>query len=126
MEYKENIFSDLVASFADYYRAMQLRNADKILEAKEELDRRKKAYSKEDIAKAKAEADKFASAGFRETKNKGGLSTKNGKAKMMRGGMANKKEHMYVAVGSVTDKMNPGLRALNKTRPDVVKKILGK
>ena len=126
MEYKENIFSDLVASFADYYRAMQLRNADKILEAKEELDRRKKAYSKEDIAKAKGEADKFASAGFRETKNIGGLSTKNGKAKMMRGGMANKKEHMYVAGGSVTDKMNPGLRALNKTRPDVVKKILGK
>ena len=49
---------------------------------------------------------------------------KKGKAKMMRGGMANKKEHMYVAGGSVTDKMNPGLRALNKTRPDVVKKIL--
>lgn len=46
------------------------------------------------------------------------------KAKMMRGGMANKKEHMYSAGGSVTDKMNPGLRALNKTRPDVVKKIL--
>ena len=46
------------------------------------------------------------------------------KAKMMRGGMANKKEHMYSNGGSVTDKMNPGLRALNKTRPDVVKKIL--
>jgi|TARA_R100001460_G_scaffold77512_1_gene118453 hypothetical protein len=46
------------------------------------------------------------------------------KAKMMRGGTANKKEHMYSAGGSVTDKMNPGLRALNKTRPDVVKKIL--
>tara|TARA_R110002049_G_scaffold158863_2_gene323739 strand:+ start:1243 stop:1461 length:219 start_codon:yes stop_codon:yes gene_type:complete len=46
------------------------------------------------------------------------------KANMMRGGMANKKEHMYSAGGSVTDKMNPGLRALSKTRPDVVKKIL--
>lgn len=126
MEYKENIFSDLVASFVDYYKAMQGDKTDKILEAKEELDRRKKAYSKEDIAKAKAEADNFANAGFRETKNKGGLSTKNGKAKMMRGGMANKKEHMYVAGGSVTDKMSPGLRALNKTRPDVVKKILDK
>ena len=126
MEYKENIFSDLVASFADYYRAIQGRDTEKILKAKEDLDRRKKAYSKEDIAKAKAEADKFADAGFKETKNKGGLSTKNGKAKMMRGGMANKKEHMYVAGGSVTDKMNPGLRALNKTRPDVVKQILGK
>jgi len=29
------------------------------------------------------------------------------KTKMMRGGMANKKEHMYVAGGSVTDKMSP-------------------
>ena len=46
------------------------------------------------------------------------------KANMMRGGMANKKEHMYSAGGSVTDKLSPGLRALNKTRPDVVKKIL--
>lgn len=54
----------------------------------------------------------------------GMAEVKQGKAKMMRGGMANKKEHMYVAGGSVTDKMNPGLRALNKTRPDVVKKIL--
>ena len=56
----------------------------------------------------------------------GMAEVKQGKAKMMRGGMANKKEHMYVAGGSVTDKMNPGLRALNKKRPDVVKKILGK
>ena len=47
-----------------------------------------------------------------------------GKAKMMRGGMSGGKEHMYAAGGSVTDKMSPGLRALNKTRPDVVKKIL--
>ena len=48
------------------------------------------------------------------------------KAKMMRGGTANKKEHMYSAGGSVTDKLNPGLRALNKTRPDVVANILKK
>lgn len=48
------------------------------------------------------------------------------KTQMMRGGMANKKEHMYAAGGSVTDKLSPGLKALNKTRPDVVKKILGK
>ncbi len=46
------------------------------------------------------------------------------KAKMMRGGMANKKMHMYSNGGNVTDNLNPGLRALNKTRPDVVKKIL--
>jgi len=49
---------------------------------------------------------------------------KKGPMKMMRGGMANKKEHMYAAGGSVTDKMNPGLRALQKERPDVVAKIL--
>jgi len=47
-----------------------------------------------------------------------------GVSKMAKGGMANGKAHNYVAGGSVTDKMNPGLRALNKTRPDVVKKIL--
>ena len=49
-----------------------------------------------------------------------------GKAKMMRGGTANKKEHMYSAGGSVTDKLNPGLRALQKERPDVVANILKK
>jgi hypothetical protein len=38
--------------------------------------------------------------------------------------MANGKAHMYAAGGSV--KMNPGLRALQKVRPDVVKNILDK
>ena len=47
------------------------------------------------------------------------------KAKMMRGGMANKKEHMYSNGGSVKD-LNPGLQALQKVRPDVVKNILEK
>jgi len=42
------------------------------------------------------------------------------KAKMMRGGMANGKEHMYAAGGVVND----GLKAIAKTRPDVVAKIL--
>jgi hypothetical protein len=51
---------------------------------------------------------------------------KKGPMKMMRGGMANKKEHMYSAGGSVEDKMNPGLRALQKERPDVVAKMLKK
>ena len=48
------------------------------------------------------------------------------KVSMMRGGMANGKEHMYSAGGNVTDNLSPGLKTLNKTRPDVVKKILGK
>ena len=51
---------------------------------------------------------------------------KKGPMKMMRGGMANKKVHMYYAGGSVEDKMNPGLRALQKERPDVVAKMLKK
>ena len=48
---------------------------------------------------------------------------KSKKAQMMRGGMANGKVHMYSAGGSVKD-LNPGLRALQKERPDVVAKIL--
>ena len=47
-----------------------------------------------------------------------------GKAAMQKGGMANGKMHMYSGGGSVTDKMNPGLKALAKKRPDVVAKIL--
>ena len=47
-----------------------------------------------------------------------------GKAAMAKGGMAYGKQHMYAAGGSV--KMNPGLRALQKERPDVVAKILKK
>lgn len=45
---------------------------------------------------------------------------KKDKTAMMRGGMANGKEHMYAAGGMVND----GLKALAKTRPDVVAKIL--
>lgn len=47
-----------------------------------------------------------------------------GKAAMRKGGMANGKVHMYSGGGNVTDKMNPGLKALAKERPDVVKRIL--
>ena len=52
--------------------------------------------------------------------------SKKNKAAMMRGGMANGKQHMYSNGGSVTDKLNPGLRALQNKRPDVVAKILKK
>jgi hypothetical protein len=47
-----------------------------------------------------------------------------GKAKMMKGGMAYGKQHMYAAGGSV--KMNPGLKALQKEAPEVVAKMLKK
>lgn len=49
-----------------------------------------------------------------------------GKAKMMRGGMANGKQHMYSGGGSVTD--NPGLKALRASGPkgmEAYKKITG-
>ena len=55
--------------------------------------------------------------GLANSKSRGGMPKK---VQMMRGGMANGKEHMYAAGGSVND----GLKALAKTRPDVVAKIL--
>ena len=79
-------------------------------------------YKKKLVADGKhtqAEINKMDEAGMF---NKGGKATKKvpvisigvgmaemkkGKAKMMRGGMANKKEHMYVGGGSVTDNLTP-------------------
>ena len=54
----------------------------------------------------------------------GKMKEHKGKTKMMRGGMASGKEHMYVAGGSVTD--NPGLKALKKASPEAFNKITGK
>ena len=52
---------------------------------------------------------------------------KKGSMKMAMGGMANGKKHMYLNDGAlVTENLNPGLRALAKERPDVVRKILKK
>ncbi|MEK9917829.1 MAG: hypothetical protein VW496_00410 [Pelagibacteraceae bacterium] len=52
------------------------------------------------------------------------LKDKMKKANMMGGGMANGKMHNYATGGMVTDKLNPGLKALAKERPDVVKKMM--
>jgi hypothetical protein len=54
----------------------------------------------------------------------GMAEVKKGKAKMMRGGMANGKQHMYAAGGMVKD--NPGLKALKKASPEAYNKITGK
>lgn len=81
----------------------------------------KKYVEDNNISQAVRRASSVAASNV-QSNNRGG-DIKN-KTKMMRGGMANKKEHMYVAGGSVTDKMNPGLKALAKERPDVVAKIL--
>jgi len=48
--------------------------------------------------------------------------SRGGKVTMMRGGMANGKEHMYAAGGMVND----GLKALKKASPEAYKKITGK
>ena len=55
--------------------------------------------------------------GLANSKSRGGMPKK---VQMKNGGMANGKKHMYAAGGSVND----GLKALAKTRPDVVAKIL--
>ena len=51
---------------------------------------------------------------------------KKGPMKMANGGMANGKAHMYLSNGGAVTDLNPGLRALQKERPDVVAKILKK
>jgi hypothetical protein len=102
----------------------------------------KEEYEGDPVKRIKGQKQKMKE---RDNKNKGGLSDSkkkkvpvisigigmaefkkdpSKKAKMMNGGMANGKAHMYAAGGSV--KMNPGLRALQKVRPDVVKNILDK
>ena len=56
----------------------------------------------------------------KKMKNMGGAITK---PKMMYGGMAGKKKHMYAGGGSVTD--NAGLLALKKASPMAYSKIKG-
>ena len=52
--------------------------------------------------------------------SKGGMpKNSKGKAAMMRGGMANGKQHMYAAGGMVND----GLKALKKASPEAYNKI---
>ena len=52
---------------------------------------------------------------------------KTGPMQMAMGGMANGKKHMYLSKGAlVTENLNPGLQALAKERPDVVRNILKK
>ena len=92
-----------------------------------------KYVEKNSISQAERRASSAAASNV-ESKSKGGDTKKvpvisigvgmaempKGKAKMMRGGMSGGKEHMYAAGGVVND----GLKALAKTRPDVVAKIL--
>tara|TARA_R100001440_G_scaffold17850_1_gene29923 strand:- start:393 stop:737 length:345 start_codon:yes stop_codon:yes gene_type:complete len=72
------------------------------------------------IQKGMAEKQQF-------DKNKGGMAKKTGPMEMAMGGVANGKKHMYLSKGAlVTENLNPGLKALAKKRPDVVRNILKK
>ena len=126
---------------------MDIRKANEIVMAVQDGTAKKQGYTAQEIKDAKARMAQFnkntnndmmpgkARTNFKD----GGKATKkvpavaisfgmvdapkNGKnkAKMMRGGTANKREHMYAAGGSVTD--NAGLRALKKASPAAYNKI---
>ena len=125
---------------------MNISEANKIVMAVQEGTAKEKGFTAQEIKDAKARLAQF----NKNTKNDtmpgkartnfkdGGKATKKvpvisigvgmaempkgkGKAAMMRGGMANGKQHMYAAGGSVTD--NPGLRALKKASPEAYNKI---
>ena len=125
---------------------MNISEANKIVMAVQDGTAKKQGYTAQEIKDAKARLAQF----NKNTKNDtmpgkartnfkdGGKATKKvpvisigvgmaempkgkGKAAMMRGGMANGKQHMYAAGGSVTD--NPGLRALKKASPEAYNKI---
>ena len=73
------------------------------------------------------EAEKATKRGKETAAAKRKMTKAEGKTKMMRGGMANKKEHFYVGGGAVTD--NAGLRALKASGPkgmEAYNKITGK
>lgn len=111
-------------------KAEQRSDAMKVLRNPED-------YSKAEIAKAKkviADYDAIQGGDMAVSitvgvlpKSKKKMLQKKQKAKMFMGGMANNKKHMYLSEGAlVTENLNPGLQALAKERPDVVKKILKK
>ena len=145
-------FKEIQAEVMELARKKGLSEADAMRMLRNEMDKHdvsppkgmatKKEYEGDPKIGIKGQKQKMEE---RDNKDKGGLSDSkkkkvpvisigigmaefkkdpSKKAKMMRGGMANKKEHMYSNGGSVTDRMNPGLKALAKKRPDVVTKIL--
>ena len=136
----ENVDGELVSLYTDRNRAMNSGNRDGAMA----LNKKINDYIAKNKISKKVRQNSSVAASNVKGDSKGGLKTKkvpvisigvgmaefkkdpSKKAKMMRGGMANKKEHMYSNGGSVTDNLNPGLRALQKERPDVVAKILKK
>lgn len=100
------------------YTPQEVKNAKKKVANPEETIQANKGT----LAKKKNDKVMVVSIGIGSMKKSD--AKKMAKAKMANGGMAYGKPHMYSAGGEV--KMNPGLKALAKERPDVVKKILGK
>ena len=100
------------------YTAQEVKNAKRKVANPEETIQANKGT----LAKKKNDKVMVVSIGIGSMKKSD--AKKMAKAKMANGGMEYGKPHMYSAGGEV--KMNPGLKALAKERPDVVKKILGK
>lgn len=117
---------------------MNISEANKIVMAVQDGTAKKQGYTAQEIKDAKARLAQFNKNTKNDTMpgkartnfNKGGDATKKvpvisigvgmaempkgkGKAAMMRGGMANGKQHMYAAGGAVSD----GLKALKNSGP---------
>ena len=100
----------------DDYSAAKVKEANKVLEAYAEVTERDRTGPSLTISIEQG-----------ENKKKKPKTAQSKKAQMMRGGMANGKQHMYAAGGSVTE--NPGLKALKASGPKGTKaynKIMGK
>jgi len=104
-------------------KAKKAGNMKKVKELEKDLRQREKEINKQEAMDRSARAD---AADLKAGSAMGGAKPpkpmkKPKKPEMMYGGMANNKKHMYSAGGSVKD--NPGLKALARKRPDVVKKM---
>ena len=101
-------------------KAKKAGDMKKVKELKKDLRQREKEINKQEAMDRSARAD---AADLKARSAMGGAKPPKPmkKPEMMYGGMANNKKHMYAAGGSVKD--NPGLKALAKKRPDVVKKM---
>jgi len=98
--------------------------ADVLREYGPSLERAMKFEKKQKDEESTKRSDRMLIEKAKNNKARGGMPKK---AQMMRGGMANGKQHMYAAGGSVTE--NPGLKALKASGPKGMKaynKIMGK
>ena len=110
-------------------KAKKAGDMKKVKELQKDLKQREAEINKQEAMDRSAKADAadlkagsaMGGANAPKPKPKPKMPMPKKKPEMMYGGMANNKKHMYAAGGSVQD--NPGLKALAKKRPDVVKKM---